>query len=419
MNQKYRASYIKWVKNHIINDDNNADKTFTEKEKLLRQLKEQVNQLNNKRKSLSQKIYKDKAQSSNQQYVEEAQQAKQEAQALEEKSNKTEQELYQIALAMPNIKSKDIPQGNDATQNKIIEEIGNKPQFAFKIKSHYDIGPKMGMNFELARQISGSRFVILNKNMARLERALINFMLDLHIEKHHYTETTTPVLVNKDAMINTGQLPKFYHDQFHTTNDYWLIPTAEVTLTNHFVDKIFNLADLPIRLVANSLCFRAEAGAAGRDTRGLIRQHQFTKIELVSATLPEHSEAELEKMLKCAETILRLLELPYRVVLLCTGDTGFSANKTYDIEVWMPAKNDYVEISSCSNTKEFQAARMGARYKNANKKINYIHTLNGSALAVGRLLAAIIENYQNKDGSVNVPEVLLPYMGSINKITPN
>jgi len=312
----------------------------------------------------------------------------------------------------------DVPVGPDETGNVEVRRVGDPPRFDFEPKQHFEIGEALGlMDFETAAKLSGARFVVLKGALARLERAIASFMLDLHTTEFGYTEANPPLLVRDDAAFGTGNLPKFAEDLFHTTNGYWLIPTAEVSLTNFVREQIIDEAALPMRLTAWTPCFRSEAGAAGKDTRGMIRQHQFTKVELVSITTPEQSLAEHERMTACAEEVLKRLGLPYRTVLLCTGDMGFASQKTYDIEVWLPGQNTYREISSCSVCGDFQARRMNARYRPKDGKPEYVHTLNGSGLAVGRTLIAILENYQQADGSVIIPEVLRPYMRGMERIT--
>jgi seryl-tRNA synthetase len=324
-----------------------------------------------------------------------------------------DKELAQI----PNTPLDDVPDGPDASGNVEHHVFGKKRDYAFKPKQHFDLGEALGqMDFELAAKLSGARFVVLQKGLARLERALGQFMLDVHTGKEHgYTEVNPPILVRDDVMFGTAQLPKFADDQFRTTNDFWLIPTAEVPLTNLVRESIVEEAQLPMRLTACTPCFRAEAGAAGKDTRGMIRQHQFTKVELVSITTPDKSKDEHERMLACAEEVLKKLDLHYRVVTLCTGDMGFAAQKTYDIEVWLPGQNAYREISSCSNCGEFQARRMNARYR-AKDGVKHVHTLNGSGVAVGRALIAVMETYQKDNGSITVPSALAPYMGGLKTI---
>ena len=329
------------------------------------------------------------------------------------------EQLDLLLTSFPNILDASVPKGADEDENVEIRRWGTPAEFAFTPAEHFDLGEKLGMmDFATAAKLSGSRFVILRRQLARLERALAQFMVDLHVTEHGYEETTTPMLVKDDAMFGTGQLPKFAEDSFKTTNDFWLIPTSEVTLTNQVAGEIVDAADLPLRYTALTQCFRSEAGSAGRDTRGMIRQHQFSKVEMVSIVDPDQSDAELERKTKCAEEVLERLNLPYRTILLCSGDTGFSARKTYDIEVWLPGQGRYREISSCSNTGDFQARRMNARCRaQGDKKSRFVHTLNGSGLAVGRCLIAVMENYQQADGSIKVPEALLPYMGGLTEIS--
>ena len=329
-----------------------------------------------------------------------------------------ETSLYDLLAGIPNMPADDVPVGEDERENVEVRRVGEPPAFDFTPKQHFEIGEALGlMDFETAAKLSGARFVVLKGPLARLERALAQFMLDLHTSEHGYTEINPPILVRDDAMFGTAQLPKFREDQFAAGDDYWLIPTAEVPLTNLVRDDITDEAKLPMRVTAGTPCFRAEAGAAGKDTRGMIRQHQFTKVELVSVTTPEQTADEHERMTACAETVLKRLGLPYRVVKLCTGDMGFGARKTYDIEVWLPGQGMYREISSCSNCGDFQARRMNARYRPKDAKSpRLVHTLNGSGVAVGRALVAVLENYQDADGSVRVPEALQPYMGGLTKI---
>ncbi len=323
-------------------------------------------------------------------------------------------------LELPNLPLEDVPQGADEHDNVEARTVGTRPVFGdgFKPKEHFEIGEALGlMDFERAAKMSGARFVILRGALARLERALGQFMLDLHAGEHGYEEVNPPVLVRDDAMYGTAQLPKFRDDQFRAGEDFWLIPTAEVPLTNMVREEILDEKALPIRVTALTHCFRAEAGAAGRDTRGMIRQHQFAKVEMVSITTPEQSLAEHERMTACAEEVLKRLGLHYRVMTLCTGDMGFASRKTYDIEVWLPGQDRFREISSCSVCGDFQARRMNARYRDLESKTNrFVHTLNGSGVAVGRALIAVLENYQNADGSVTVPDALRPYMGGLEKI---
>jgi seryl-tRNA synthetase len=364
------------------------------------------------------------------------------------------QQLDDALAEIPNMPLDDVPDGKDSNDNVEHHRFGAKRDYAFTPKQHFELGEALGqMDFETAAKLSGARFVVLQKGLARLERALGQFMLDVHASEHGYTEVAPPLLVHSDTMFGTAQLPKFREDQFIATNDLffrdsfnqalneydggrlpegidvtrrtgelmaaknlWLIPTAEVPLTNLVRESIVDEAQLPMRLTACTPCFRAEAGAAGKDTRGMIRQHQFTKVELVSITTPERSRDEHERMLACAEEILRRLDLHYRVVTLCTGDMGFAAQKTYDIEVWLPGQNMYREISSCSVCGDFQARRMNARYRGKDRNVRHVHTLNGSGVAVGRALIAVMETYQQADGSIAVPDALQAYMGGMKKI---
>jgi len=328
-------------------------------------------------------------------------------------------EMQALLEGLPNILDADIPDGTSEDDNTELRRVGSPPEFSFEPREHFDLGEALGlMDFEAAGKLSGSRFVVLKGALARMERALAQFMLDLQTNENGYTEVSPPLLVRDDALYGTGQLPKFADDLFRTTADHWLIPTAEVPLTNMVADSILDEADLPIRMTAHTSCFRAEAGAAGKDTRGMLRQHQFYKVEMVSIVHPDKSDEELERMTGCAEAVLQRLELPYRVVVLCSGDTGFAAAKTHDIEVWLPGQGTYREISSCSNTLDFQARRMKARFRPAGDKKGaaHVHTLNGSGVAVGRALIAVIENYQREDGSIGVPEALRPYMGGLEAI---
>lgn len=340
---------------------------------------------------------------------------------MDERVKEIEERLEQLLLMIPNIPDESVPVGESDADNVEVRRWGELRKFDFDPKPHWELGEALGiLDFERAAKITGSRFVVYKGAGARLERALINFMLDLHIEKHGYKEIFPPFIVNRASMTGTGQLPKFEEEAFKLYNntDYFLIPTAEVPVTNLHRDEILEKDDLPIYYVAYSGCFRAEAGSAGRDTRGIIRQHQFNKVELVKFTEPDKSMEELEKLTKDAEEVLQLLGLPYRVVALCTGDLGFASAKTYDIEVWMPSYNRYVEISSCSNFKDYQARRANIRYRpEKGAKPQYVHTLNGSGLAVGRTTAAILENFQQPDGSVVIPEVLRPYMGGMEVIS--
>jgi len=328
-------------------------------------------------------------------------------------------EMAAMLMAVPNLPHDSVPVGSDESGNVEVRRWGSPQSYAFEVKDHVDVGAPLGLDFETGAKLSGSRFTFLKGPVARLHRALAQFMLDVQTQEHGYTECYTPYLVQAKALQGTGQLPKFEQDLFHVTsgdgdaagNKWYLIPTSEVTLTNTVADTIVPLEQLPIKLTGHTPCFRSEAGSAGRDTRGMIRQHQFDKVEMVQITTPEQSYEALEGMVGHAEAILQKLELPYRVMALCTGDMGFGATKTYDLEVWLPAQSAYREISSCSNCETFQARRMQARFRNAAGKTELVHTLNGSGLAVGRAMVAVLENHQQADGSVYVPVALRPYLG--------
>ena len=344
---------------------------------------------------------------------------------IHNQQKKIKSNLEEILSNIPNIPHTDVPDGKSENENVEIMKSGNVPNFDFKPKSHYELGENLGMlDFDLATKTTGSRFVFVKDKLALLERAISNFMLDVHVNKNGYKEISPPLLASENSMFGTGQLPKFENDQFEVKIDEasdrkFLIPTAEVILTNIVKDKIVDLKDLPMRFVASTPCFRKEAGSYGKDTKGMIRQHQFYKVEMVSIVEENNCLEELERMTNCATGILDLLKLPYRKVILCSGDMGFSAEKTYDIEVWLPSENKYREISSCSSCAIFQSFRMKARYKDKNKETRYLGTLNGSGLAVGRTLIAILENYQQKDGSITIPNVLRPYMNNLEKISLN
>ncbi len=346
-----------------------------------------------------------------------------ELEKISEQQKKTKNELDNILSSIPNLPHQDVPNGKDENDNVEVLKAGKVPEFDFKPKSHYELGENLGMlDFDLATKTTGSRFVFVKKELALLERALSNFMLDTHIIQNNYQEISPPLIASENTMYGTGQLPKFENDQFEIKFDQgsdrkFLIPTAEVILTNIVKDKIVDQKDLPMRFVASTPCFRKEAGSYGKDTKGMIRQHQFYKVEMVSIVEKENCLEELERMTNCATDILDKLELPYRKVILCSGDMGFSAEKTYDIEVWLPSENKYREISSCSSCSTFQAQRMKSRYKNKNKETIFVGTLNGSGLAVGRTLIAVLENYQQKDGSIIVPKVLRPYMNNLESIS--
>ncbi|CDY74073.1 Seryl-tRNA synthetase [Caballeronia glathei] len=331
--------------------------------------------------------------------------------------------LQDMMLGVPNLPHESVPLGDDETQNVEVRRWGTPRTFDFEVKDHVDVGAPLGLDFETGAKLSGARFTLLRGQIARLHRALAQFMIDTHTEQHGYAETYTPYIVNPEILYGTGQLPKFADDMFrvekggdeHTVTQY-LISTSEISLTNTVRDSILDANALPVKLTAHSPCFRSEAGSYGRDTRGLIRQHQFDKVEMVQIVAPEKSYETLDEMVRHAEAILQKLELPYRVITLCTGDMGFSASKTFDLEVWLPAQNTYREISSCSNTEAFQARRMQARFRNAQGKPEFVHTLNGSGLAVGRTLVAVLENFQNADGSVTIPIALRPYMRGAERI---
>jgi seryl-tRNA synthetase len=341
-------------------------------------------------------------------------------QAGEEALRERAAALNELLATVPNPLAPDVPDGADESDNLLLRSWGEPPRFDFEPKEHDELGARLGMDFERAAKLSGARFVVLSGALARLERALATFMLDVQTREHGYTEVAPPLLVRDHVLFGTGQLPKFAEDQFRTTSDHWLIPTAEVPLTNLVADLIMDAEQLPLRYTAWTPCFRSEAGSAGKDTKGMIRQHQFSKVELVSIVRPEQSEAEHERMTACAEEILRRLELPYRVMVLCSADTGFAARKTYDIEVWLPGQGRYREISSCSNCGDFQARRMRARFRvKGERETRFVHTLNGSGLAVGRTLIAILENYQQADGSVVLPVAIRPYMGGLERLSPD
>ena len=338
---------------------------------------------------------------------------------IEEK--KISKEISQILDVIPNIGLDDVPVGSDEKSNKIINSTGEIPKFSFKVQSHYDLGKKKGLlDFDLASKTTGARFVFLKGKLAELERAISNFMLDVHTKEFGYEEVSPPLIASESTMYGTGQLPKFENDQFQIQMEgnqkKYLIPTAEVILTNMFKENTLNIKNLPKRLVASTPCFRKEAGSYGKDTKGMLRQHQFYKVVLVSIVEPNKCNEELNRMISCAEEILKRLKLPYRQVLLCTGDMGFSAEKTIDLEVWIPSENKFREISSCSSCGQFQSRRMRAKYKDSKNKSDFLGTLNGSGLAIGRTLIAIMENYQNSDGSITIPEVLRGYMKNLDKI---
>lgn len=376
-------------------------------------------QLKNQQNSVSKEIPKLKKEGKDVASVfAEMKQLSDEIKELDAKTRECEQQIEKIMLTIPNIPNDTVPEGDTDEDNVEIRRFMEPTTFDFEPKAHWDIGENLDiLDFGRAAKITGARFTVYKDAGARLERAVINFFLNTHTEEHGYTEIFPPYMVHRNSMVGTGQLPKFEEDAFKVVDtDYFLIPTAEVPVTNMYREQILAAEELPIKHVAYSACFRAEAGSAGRDTRGLIRQHQFNKVELVKFTEPENSYEELEKLTRDAEHVLQLLKLPYRVVKICIGDLGFTAAMKYDIEVWMPSYGRYVEISSCSNFEDFQARRAGIKYRKGKDKPKFVHTLNGSGVAVGRTVAAILENYQNADGSVTVPDVLIPYMGGKKEI---
>ena len=394
---------------------------FQDLDKKRREHLQQVEQMKNRRNVVSQEVAVLKKNGQDASHlIEEMRNVSDRIKQLDEEIRATEAELNTLLMSIPNLPHESVPLGESEEQNVEIRKWGEPTTFSFAPKSHWELADELGiLDFEAAAKVTGSRFVFYKGLGARLERALINFMMDLHSDRHGYEEFLPPYIVNRDSLTGTGQLPKFEEDVFRIAGtDYFLLPTAEVPVTNYYRDEILSEKDLPKNLVAYSACFRSEAGAAGRDTRGLIRQHQFDKVELVKLVHPDQSYEELEKLTRDAEHVLQLLKLPYRVVVLCTGDLGFAAAKTYDLEVWLPSSGTYREISSCSNFEDFQARRANIRFRrDAKAKPEFVHTLNGSGLAVGRTLAAIMENYQQPDGSIEIPEVLRPYMNNLTKIT--
>lgn len=411
------------VKQGMANRGKNLEELdrFTSLDLKRRELLQETEQLKNRRNVVSQEVAQlKKAKENADHLIEEMKVVGDRIKSLDEEIRGLEAELDAILLAIPNMPQADVPVGGSEENNVEIRRVGEVPSFSFQPKPHWETAQELDiLDFESAAKVTGSRFVFYKGLGARLERALMNFMMDLHADEHGYTEMLPPYLVNRDSLTGTGQLPKFEEDVFKIEgSDYFMIPTAEVPVTNYHRDDILALEDLPKYFVAFSACFRSEAGSAGRDTRGLIRQHQFNKVELVKMVLPERSNEELEKLAGEAEKVLQLLKLPYRVMALCTGDLGFSSSKTYDLEVWLPSSNTYREISSCSNFEDFQARRANIRFRrDAKAKPEFVHTLNGSGLALGRTVAAILENYQQEDGSVLIPEVLQPYMGNISRIS--
>jgi len=394
---------------------------FIELDKTRRELIGQVEELKSKQNAASKEIPKLKKEGKDTtELMAEMKKLSDAVKELDAQVSEVDEKLNKFLLTVPNTPYKDVLPGKDDSENQELRRVGTPRVFDFEVKPHWDLGKELDiLDPETAGKITGSRFTVYKGLGARLERAIVNFMLDTHIDKHGYTEVFPPFMVNRKSMTGTGQLPKFEEDAFKVAGtEYFLIPTAEVPVTNMYADMILDGKDLPIKHCAYTACFRAEAGSAGRDTRGVIRQHQFNKVEMVKFAKPEDSYAELESLTNDAEDILKLLGLPYRVVRLCGGDLGFSSAMTYDVEVWMPSYNRYVEISSCSNFESFQARRANIKYKeNVKDKAQLVHTLNGSGLAAGRTTAAIMENFQQEDGSIIIPEVLRPYMGGIERIT--
>ena len=423
LDQRLLRENLEEVKNRLEtrNDDFSYLDEFPKLDQRRREIIGEVEELKAKRNSISKLIGQYKREKKDaQELMEQMTTNNERIKELDDELREIENKMTDMLLTTPNIPHEDVPRGTSEEDNVEIRKQGESTAFTFEPKAHWDLAEELDLiDFERAAKISGSRFAVYKGLGAKLERALITFMLDVHTEQHGYTEVLPPVIVNRDSMTGTGQLPKFEDDSFKLYNNqnYFLIPTAEVPVTNLHRNEILSVDDLPISYTAYSNCFRAEAGAAGRDTRGIIRQHQFNKVELVKFTKPEDSYEQLEKLTSHAEKILQLLGLPYRVVVLSTGDLGFSAAKTYDIEVWLPSYNDYKEISSCSNFEDYQARRANIRFRRSPKdRPEFVHTLNGSGLAVGRTWAAIVENYQQEDGSIIVPEVLRPYMGGIKVI---
>ena len=421
---------IKWIRDNPIQFDESLNKRgespqashLLSLDESCRQTTSKAQELQQRRNEVAKEMGRLRSQGEDTSaLMEEGSLIKQSLSQLEEEERVARETLKDALVSLPNILDDQVPEGKDESHNITLRTVGEPTSFAFDPKQHFDLGEALGMmDFEQASLISGSRFVVLKGKLARLERALAQFMLDTHTENFGYEEVSPPLLVKGESMFGTGQLPKFSEDSFKTKS-HWVIPTGEVPLTNLTAQQTLNEDQLPLRFTAHTACFRSEAGSAGKDTRGMLRQHQFYKVELVSITHPDHSHEEHERMAHAAESILKALKLPYRVQLLCSGDTGFGAQKTYDLEVWMPGQNQYREISSCSNCGDFQARRMNARFKAKDKdgkkqKPAFVHTLNGSGLAVGRTVIAVLENYQQEDGSIVVPEVLRPYMNNLEVI---
>lgn len=424
LDMKLLRTQMDWVRERLQHrgEDISGLDSFTRLDERRRELLTKTEQLKNQRNTVSKEIaqLKKTGQDATAKIVE-MRQVGEQIKTLDEEVRQVEEELEKVLLTLPNIPHESVPIGHSEEENVPVRHWGEVTSFTFEPKPHWELARELDLlDFERASKVTGSRFVFYKGLGARLERALINFMLDLHTEEHGYLEMIPPFMVNQNSMIGTGNLPKFAEDLFPVGGtDYYLIPTAEVPVTNYYQGEILSAEDLPCKFAAYSANFRSEAGAAGRDTRGLIRNHQFNKVELVKLVHPEDSYQELETLVQDAERVLQLLELPYRVVLMCTADLGFTAAKKYDLEVWLPSSNTYREISSCSNFEEFQARRANIRFRRtAKSKPEFVHTLNGSGLAVGRTVAAILENNQQEDGSIRIPKVLQPYMGGLEQIRP-
>jgi len=422
---------IKWIRNNADAFDNSLKRrgvALLSKELLAlddkrRQTVLELNENQGKRNASSKQIGMAKAQGDEEKskdLMAQVSDLKAKVQAGEEMERQQTEELNAALAVIPNLLLDDVPDGESEDDNVEISRHGTPKDFAFEVKEHYQLGEDLGMmDFETAAKMAGSRFVVLTGQLAKLERAIGQYMLDFQTQENGFSETLPPLLLRSEALFGTGQLPKFAEDAFETTDGRWLLPTSEVPLTNMVRESMLKQSDLPLRFTALTPCFRSEAGSAGRDTRGMIRQHQFNKVEMVAITTPEQSSAEHERMLNCAKSVMENLEIPYRVLSLCSGDMGYSMAKTYDIEAWLPGQNAYREISSVSLALDWQARRMNARYRNADGKPQFVHTLNGSGLAVGRTLVAVMENYQNEDGSITIPKVLQPYMGGKKTIVAN
>ncbi len=422
LDRKYLREHLEEVTQKLTNRgvEEATLSQFKDLDAQRRTLLTEVESLKQTRNSVSQEIAQIKRNRGDAEaLIQQMQEIGQQISGLEQDLARVDQDLANIEHRLPNIAHDSVPIGADEEDNVEVRRWGTAPEFSFEPLNHWDLAENLGiLDFERAGKVTGSRFVFYKGLGARLERALYNFMLDIHTQENGYTEVIPPYIVNQESMFGTGQYPKFKEDTFELNDDrhFVLIPTAEVPLTNYYRNEVLDIEDLPVKFTAMSPSFRSEAGSAGRDTRGLIRMHQFHKVEMVKYAHPDHSYEELEAMVVNAEEILQALELPYRVITLCTGDMGFSASKTYDLEVWVPGQNTYREISSCSNTEAFQARRAMIRFRNAEGKLNYVHTLNGSGLAVGRTLVAILENYQQADGTIKIPTALVPYMGGITEI---